>query len=140
MGTWGFILGSLIIGSSQLWKTFRIGSAGGKGFSFTSLFSEKDVSQKKERRRKGESREILCFLDASPDDASMQAFTAAGVELSAGLGAICFFIGTSLYEHGPIEGPGSMLDLVLQIWLAGSVLFTAGGLFLSWRHFIMGVV
>ena len=27
-----------------------------------------------------------------------------------------------------------------QTWVAGSLLFTTGGLFLAWRHFVMQVV
>lgn len=37
------------------------------------------------------------------------------MELGAGLGAWCFFFGTCLYEQGPLEGPDSVLLLVLQV-------------------------
>ncbi len=43
------------------------------------------------------------------------AFTSVGVELSAGLGAWCFFFGTSIYEQGPLEGPDSVVMFVLQV-------------------------
>ncbi|GAX77602.1 hypothetical protein CEUSTIGMA_g5046.t1 [Chlamydomonas eustigma] len=84
VGNWGFILGSLFIGCSQLWKTHRIGKGDGDSFSFKRLAYE------------------------------TEAFTAAGVELSAGLGAWCFFFGTSMYEEGPLEGPTSVVSQVLQ--------------------------
>lgn len=71
---------------------------------------------------------------------SLDALSAAGVELGAGLGAWCFFFGTLLYQNGPLEGAGSVLSLVLYIWLAGSVFFTFGGCCLGSRHFVMGVV
>lgn len=65
---------------------------------------------------------------------------AAGVELSAGLGALCFLFGTLLYDNGPLDGPKSVLGTVLWAWVLGSCLFTAGGCFLAARHFLMGVV
>ncbi|KAI8473069.1 MAG: hypothetical protein J3K34DRAFT_412100 [Monoraphidium minutum] len=110
MGVWGFVLGSAFIGWSQLWKTHRIG--GGEHES-------------------GFSFKALTTLDAA---------TAAGVELSAGIGALHFLFGTLLFDAGPLDGPGSVLARVLWIWTAGSVWFTAGGLFLAARHFAMKVV
>jgi hypothetical protein len=65
---------------------------------------------------------------------------AAGVELSAGIGAACFLFGTIAYDAGPVEGPNSILFAVLCVWTAGSFWFTAGGLFLAYRHFVMRVV
>jgi hypothetical protein len=62
------------------------------------------------------------------------------VELSAGIGALCFFFGTLLYDNGPLEGPGSVLATVLWIWVVGSAWFTTGGLFLAARHAFMRVV
>lgn len=112
IGVWGFILGSFFIGVSQMWKTYRIGKGGldsGKGFMISTIIGEID------------------------------GFTQAGVEFSAGLGAWCFFFGTVLYDQGPIEGEGSVMDTVLITWLAGSVWFTLGGTFLAYRHFVMRV-
>ncbi|KAL6758902.1 hypothetical protein V8C86DRAFT_2584309 [Haematococcus lacustris] len=111
VGIWGFILGSAFIGVSQLWKTHRIGSQGGSHpFSIRLLLSEADAA------------------------------TACGVELGAGLGAWCFFFGTSLYNRGPLEGPESVLYNVLLTWVMGSCLFTFGGLCVAYRHFVMDVV
>ena len=41
-GIWGFIIGSVLIGVSQLWKTHRIGSAEGE-FSAAALWSSLDA-------------------------------------------------------------------------------------------------
>jgi hypothetical protein len=57
-----------------------------------------------------------------------------------GLGAWCFFFGTSLYAVGPLEGEDSLLTVVLQIWVLGSVWFTLGGCFVAYRHFVMRVI
>ncbi|KAG1675664.1 hypothetical protein FOA52_002373 [Chlamydomonas sp. UWO 241] len=116
VGIWGFILGSAAIGCSQLWKTHRIGRGGGDGGEVPGCFRVGNLVSE------------------------TGAFTAAGVELSAGIGAWCFFVGTSLYQLGPLEGPASVLATVLWIWVAGSLSFTAGGCFLAWRHFVMGIV
>jgi hypothetical protein len=68
---------------------------------------------------------------------SSDKFTAAGVEFSAGLGAWCFFVGTLMYDHGPLVG--DYYNEILIIWEAGSVFFTLGGLFLAYRHGVMKV-
>ncbi|KIZ07584.1 hypothetical protein MNEG_0376 [Monoraphidium neglectum] len=110
IGIYGFVLGSAFIAWSQLWKTYRIGG--------------------------GELQEGFHLKTFAAADA----FTAAGVELSAGIGALCFFFGTLLYDNGPLEGPGSVLATVLWIWVVGSAWFTTGGLFLAARHAFMRVV
>lgn len=110
MGIWGFVLGSAFIAWSQLWKTRRIGG--------------------------GETDDGFSFSTFLTADTA----TAAGVELSAGVGALCFFFGTLLYDNGPLEGPGSVMGVVLWIWVVGSIWFTLGGLFLAARHFAMRVV
>lgn len=110
IGVWGFVLGSAFIGWSQLWKTHRIGG--------------------------GEHEEGFKLSNMAAKDAA----TATGVELGAGLGALCFLFGTLLYDNGPLEGPGSVLGIVLWTWIAGSLLFTAGGCFLAARHFVMRTV
>jgi hypothetical protein len=70
----------------------------------------------------------------------MDSITATGVELGAGIGAWCFFFGTMLFKNGPLDGPDSVLSTVLWTWVAGSVFFTMGALFLGARHFIMDIV
>eukprot|EP00798_Chlamydomonas_sp_ICE-L_P023134 gene23134-30337_t len=110
IGVWGFILGSFVIGCSQFWKTYRIASVETGYFSLKTLWDD------------------------------VESFTAAGVELSAGLGAWCFFFGTFLYWLGPLEGPESVVHEVLQIWVMGSAWFTLGGCFLAHRHFVMVLV
>lgn len=108
IGVLGFILGSAFIGCSQLWKTHRIGSSGAaRRFSIANLFSSTDN------------------------------FTQCGVEFDAGLGGWFFFIGTLMFNHGPLEG--NFYHTILNIWMAGSVFFTLGSLFLGFRHFVMGV-
>ncbi len=94
----------------QLWKTYRIASTETGSFSLKSVLQHRD------------------------------AFTAVGVELGAGIGAWCFFFGTSLYDQGPLDGPDSVLIPVLWTWVAGSCFFTLGSLFLGFRHFSMRVV
>ena len=76
---------------TQLWKTHRIGKGDGDSFSLHRLVTE------------------------------TEALTAVGVELSAGLGAWCFFVGTGIYEQGPLEGPGSVVPLVLQVRISGAL-------------------
>ncbi len=70
IGIWGFILGSFFIGSSQLWKTYRIGKGKGASFRFSNLIADVD------------------------------ACTQVGVELNAGLGGWYFFVGTIMYTRG----------------------------------------
>jgi hypothetical protein len=107
VGIWGFILGSFFIGSSQIWKTFRIGKGRNDSFSVSNLLADID------------SR------------------TQVGVELNAGFGGWCFFVGTVMYLHGPLEGQW-YFD-VLCIWTAGSFFFLLGSFFLGYRHWIMHV-
>lgn len=61
-------------------------------------------------------------------------YTACGVELGAGLGAWCFFVGTIMYDSWMID---DYFNLIINIWEAGSCLFTSGALFLTYRHFVM---
>ena len=110
VGIWGFILGSFFIGSSQLWKTFRIGSSS----------SSKDGT--------------FSIVQLLSDTSKM---TEIGVELNAGVGAWCFFVGTVMYRIGPLEGP--FYTSILLIWLAGSFFFLAGALYLGYRHWVMRV-
>ena len=63
--------------------------------------------------------------------------SAVGVEANAGLGALCFLIGTAMYQTGPLAGP--WYAAVLALWIVGSLYFTLGGTFLAYRHFVMGV-
>jgi hypothetical protein len=106
VGIWGFILGSLFVGSSQLWKTYRIGTAENGKFSASNLINKTDR------------------------------FTQAGVELNAGIGAWCFFIGTVMYLHGPLEG--AFFSAIIMIWIAGSCFFLIGSLFLGCQYLIKG--
>eukprot|EP00298_Acanthocystis_sp_HF-20_P003417 c13776_g1_i1.p1 GENE.c13776_g1_i1~~c13776_g1_i1.p1 ORF type:complete len:256 (-),score=88.55 c13776_g1_i1:42-761(-) len=122
IGIWGFILGSFFIGASQFWKVHRIGSQsaesadpythledGGRqtktqGFHFANLFNGKDN------------------------------FSGLCVELNAGIGGWCFFVGTLMYNYGDVA---NQFFLILGIWVAGSVFFTLGALSLGVRHFIL---
>lgn len=115
-GIWGFILGSAIIGCSQIWKLLRFATPPppaedpkrGQWPSLATLFSSKDV------------------------------FTAAGVEAGACAGAWFFFAGTILYAY-PAYQAGPLLNWVLCLWMVGSVAFTVGAAFLAYRHFVMRV-
>ena len=107
IGPWGFILGSVFIASSELWKLYRIGggeSAG--GFLFATLTESKDTA------------------------------TQVGVEGGAFLGAAFFFVGTVLYDVGDMTRVKA-LDRVLALWTCGSVAFFIGSFFLGYRHFVM---
>ena len=68
---------------------------------------------------------------------TLPTITAIGVEAGAGIGAWCFFVGTIMYVHGPLMG--AFYDHILWVWICGSIAFTVGSLFLSYRHFIMGL-
>ena len=57
---------------------------------------------------------------------------ALGVELGPCLGAWCFFVGTIMYYNvSLLEAPSAY---IVNIWEAGSVLFTIGALFVTYRH------
>ena len=56
------------------------------------------------------------------------------VELGAGLGALSFLVGTGLYMRGQFAG---LTSAVLLIWMIGSIFFTAGGVALAHRHFVL---
>ena len=63
--------------------------------------------------------------------------TSVGVELNPGLGAWCFFVGTLMYNNPYYLE--NYYGTIVNIWEVGSVLFTLGALFLTFRHFVMGV-
>ena len=65
----------------------------------------------------------------------MDAFTSFGVEGGAGIGAWFFFFGTLALWRDPDSAEN--YEHVLATWVAGSVFFTVGGIFLIIRHFIM---
>jgi hypothetical protein len=76
------------------------------------------------------SRGQVC---GSPDTA-----TAIGVEAGAMVGALCFLVGTLMFASGrPLVG--GWYERILGLWLLGSASFTAGALFLGYRHFAMGL-
>jgi len=79
-----------------------------------------------------EGRPALKTLVANRD-----VFTATGVEFNAGVGAWCFFVGTAMYAHA--TDPSGWMNAILGIWMAGSVFFTLGALFLCSRHFVLGL-
>ena len=58
--------------------------------------------------------------------------SAVVVEAGAGVGAACFLGGTLVIFTAP-------LNVVLAVWLAGSVFFTLGGFALAYRHFVLRV-
>ena len=62
---------------------------------------------------------------------------ALGVEGGAGLGAAFFLAGTALYMGG--WAAGGQWAAVLWLWAAGSVGFSAGGVCLWWRHYVLGL-
>jgi hypothetical protein len=63
--------------------------------------------------------------------------TAVGVEGGACVGAWCFFVGTLLYNYSADDS--SDLTAVFSLWLVGSIAFLVGGLFLTFRHAVMGI-
>lgn len=70
---------------------------------------------------------------------SKDSFTATCVEGGAQLGAQGFLWGTILYYYiqDALEGP--LWNDVLCMWLFGSTTFTVGGIFLTYRHAVMGL-
>lgn len=54
------------------------------------------------------------------------------VEAGAGVGASFFLVGTCLIDYN--------YQLVLNLWILGSIAFTVGGLALSYRHFALNVL
>ena len=70
VGVWSFIVGSVFIILSQLWKIYRIGSEEGSAFNFRKLFRDMDCAAQ------------TC------------------VELNTGIGACFFFYGTAFYLRG----------------------------------------
>jgi hypothetical protein len=65
-------------------------------------------------------------------------WTAIGVELDAGFGAWFFFAGTVMLATWP-TATGSFLTAIYCIWMAGSIFFTLGALFLIYRHAVMHI-
>jgi hypothetical protein len=125
IGTWGFLLGSALIFVSQSMKLLRIGGAAGCG----------SVSGSSGGRGcgcgcGGFSMSALC--------GTREYATAAIVEGGAGLGALLFLVGTAVFA-APLGESAFGGALVLALWVAGSLAFTAGGLSLAFRHFVMGV-
>lgn len=112
LGSWGFIWGSLFIGGSQLWKTYRIGCGGN------------------ERKLGFSVRHGLC--------ASADSITQVGVELDAGVGAWFFFFSTVYYLQQGQPASGDTYFAVIALWIIGSCFFFFGSLFLGYRHFVMG--
>jgi hypothetical protein len=64
--------------------------------------------------------------------------TAVGVEGGAGVGAWCFFVGTLLYNYGAEDNSDNLIA-VFALWLVGSIAFLIGGVFLTFRHAVMGL-
>jgi len=100
------------------------------GFILGSLFIA--VSQAWKVHRIGSIGEVRDGFHIDNILVSTEQFTAAGVEAGAGIGASCFFVGTAMYGAGFPD-----FDLVLWIWIVGSVSFTAGSLFLGYRHAVL---
>ncbi len=72
VGVWSFIVGSVLIFFSQLWKIYRIGTEESSEFNLRRLF-----------------RDIDCA-------------TQTCVELNTGIGACFFFVGTTFYLDGHV--------------------------------------
>jgi hypothetical protein len=116
VGIGGFWGGSLAIGSSQAWKLTRILST------------------------------TTPRLADDPDDDNIltaeHRTNAACVEGGAMVGGYCFLIGTTLFWRGPIAGDDDCMiscgnyDIVLALWMVGSVAFTFGGWSLARRHYV----
>ena len=114
IGIIGFLAGSLFIGCSQTWKLVRI-------------------------------LRIPDEVGVAPAIASLQRLNAACVEGGAMVGGFSFLIGTSFFWKGPVEGDTECLvtcnnyELVLALWVLGSLAFTFGGLSLAYRHIALKI-
>ena len=133
VGTWGFLLGSALIFVSQSMKLLRIGGAAGCGSDSGSSGNGSGSGGGGGGRGCGCGGFSVSALCGTKESA-----TAAVVEGGAGLGALLFLVGTAVFA-APLGESAFGGALVLALWLAGSLAFTAGGLSLAFRHFVMGV-
>lgn len=124
-----FLLGSVLIGTLQLWKTYRILAAG-----HLAARADQAADVELSAAMSAEGRQLAAAAAIAAGAA--ERVNAIGIELSAGMGAWCFFVGSVMYGSGrAIEGP--FLWAIVGIWLVGSWLFTQGGAFLLYRQIIM---
>ncbi len=155
VGINGFISGSAFIGVSQAWKTIRIATAPPPAMipqlpptiavttdpvsgQTTSTVVTVSVNTNGADSAHGSGGSGGSHSPAAVDP-SVDRWTAAGVESSAGVGAWCFFVGTLMYRSIKDALVGSEYQQILQIWEAGSVAFTCGALFLIYRHAILRI-
>jgi len=108
IGIGGFFLGGLFISVSQFWKIRRILSSAAEW-----------------------SKDTITFTFTE------EVFTVFGIELSSGLGAFFFWIGTIMLLCGSKEE--AFFQIFLNVWLTGSILFVVSAIFLLYRHGIMRV-
>jgi hypothetical protein len=79
-----------------------------------------------------------CRYVATPGMNTMERVTAIGVELGAGIGAFFFLVGTIMLAAQP-AATGAFFHAILNLWMLGSVFFTLGAGFLSFRHAAMHI-
>lgn len=126
VGQVGFVLGSLLIGVSQFWKVTRIARAAA-------------AAAKDQRGGDGEGESTSSSGGGDGRAWGLDAATQVGVELSAGIGAWFFFFGTAATFGNWMADPSYPYLAVLAVWELGSIGFFAGGMFLAFRHFVMGL-
>ncbi|KAJ1633310.1 hypothetical protein T492DRAFT_981930 [Pavlovales sp. CCMP2436] len=105
LGNWCYILGSVLVCTSQLWKARRL------------VAGERDRAGV--RTWCSRARLRLFFVDLS-------------IELSAALGAFCWLIGALLLVI-PFDGDGEAYWAGVGAWMTGSISFTAGAVILALR-------
>jgi hypothetical protein len=66
--------------------------------------------------------------------ASASSRMSAAAEMSPGMGAWCFFVGSAMFLLGPVDDP-AFYNLVVNVWMVGSVFFAMEGCILAYRHF-----
>lgn len=142
LGVWGLILGSFFIGASEIWKIYRIGRSRTSSASFarrsvyTAPVNRASMGPPVDNNR-------TLFVPSPPTTASLSSssipsytsvfefrnlfadqmqITAFGVEASALLGAVCFFIGTIIFYADPLDA--DLYKHVLDLWALGSTGFT----------------
>jgi hypothetical protein len=120
LGVWGFLLGSAVIGCSQLWKTARIAREYSRAIPDPGSALEGGVAS-----------------EGALSQSWAPSANAVGVELSAGLGGWSFFFGTLVYAGGGWAEDARIYWAIIGIWMLGSWLFTQGALFLFYRHAVM---
>lgn len=136
LGAWGFILGSALIGVGEIWKIARIATpaspleqADGEADAYPMTLQAAGKGGTDGRHAQG----TPCLPSLWYVCSSADVFTAAGIEVGAFIGSWSFFVGSAMFDKS--VAPLQWYDDILSLWMAGSIGFTMGALFMAYRHF-----